>query len=312
MKDKKIFWIIGVVVLIMFMNQNDKKTFSTSQCHKCGDGFTNICDEQECLSLGNCKWDGPIHRSCSYANTNDIICCRNLLGQYRTTTVSDCGSWGAISDNEKCLSTKCSNPIAIQNRYTCKSGYVYQCENGEWVSGGYICGHSDESGDCKYGNNIVKEFGGKELCELKGVPDIGCNNPLADDNSLSCNNQDIFMCDNGNWNFYKSCLDYGTNYVCKTKTSDIIGDLCGCNPNCDGKVCGNDGCGGSCGICKAGSCSNGQCTTDGGEEGDICPDTKEPKEFYQDIKDDSCRTATWVYIAGGFIVFMMLMMMMKK
>jgi len=35
-----------------------------------------------------------------------------------------------------------------------------------------------------------------------------------------------------------------------------------CTPNCVGKECGDDGCGGSCGICSSGKvCSNGQCIT---------------------------------------------------
>ncbi|MFN8662108.1 MAG: hypothetical protein U0075_09475 [Thermomicrobiales bacterium] len=34
----------------------------------------------------------------------------------------------------------------------------------------------------------------------------------------------------------------------------------GCKPNCAGKTCGNDGCGGACGTCEpGGSCQGGQC-----------------------------------------------------
>ena len=36
---------------------------------------------------------------------------------------------------------------------------------------------------------------------------------------------------------------------------------CGCTPSCAGKVCGDDGCSGSCGTCGSGTCSNGQCVT---------------------------------------------------
>jgi len=36
--------------------------------------------------------------------------------------------------------------------------------------------------------------------------------------------------------------------------------LCGCIPNCSGKACGDDGCGGSCGSCASGSlCVDGDC-----------------------------------------------------
>lgn len=33
----------------------------------------------------------------------------------------------------------------------------------------------------------------------------------------------------------------------------------GCTPNCEGRTCGDDGCGGSCGSCAGGVCNSGQC-----------------------------------------------------
>jgi len=39
----------------------------------------------------------------------------------------------------------------------------------------------------------------------------------------------------------------------------------GCTPSCNGKTCGDDGCGGSCGTCSGGAtCNNGTCTGGGG------------------------------------------------
>ncbi|MEM4245422.1 MAG: hypothetical protein QXR60_04435, partial [Candidatus Nanoarchaeia archaeon] len=46
-----------------------------------------------------------------------------------------------------------------------------------------------------------------------------------------------------------------------------------CTPNCAGKECGDDGCGGSCGTCSSGkTCSNGQCVTSGAckKQNEIC------------------------------------------
>jgi hypothetical protein len=43
-----------------------------------------------------------------------------------------------------------------------------------------------------------------------------------------------------------------------------------CTPSCNGKTCGDDGCGGSCGSCDTGeTCSGGVCTG-GGDGGDTC------------------------------------------
>ena len=44
-----------------------------------------------------------------------------------------------------------------------------------------------------------------------------------------------------------------------------------CTPSCNGKTCGDDGCGGSCGTCDTGeTCSGGVCTGGGGGGGDTC------------------------------------------
>jgi len=62
-----------------------------------------------------------------------------------------------------------------------------------------------------------------------------------------------------------ACFEYGDccDDVCEQCPS-LKG--CGpCTPNCAGKACGSDGCGGSCGTCPAGKgCKNGQCVDGGG------------------------------------------------
>ncbi|MCB9520911.1 MAG: hypothetical protein H6698_06965 [Myxococcales bacterium] len=37
---------------------------------------------------------------------------------------------------------------------------------------------------------------------------------------------------------------------------------CGCAPQCDGRSCGDDGCGGTCGTCEAGDCVDGTCVVE--------------------------------------------------
>jgi hypothetical protein len=51
------------------------------------------------------------------------------------------------------------------------------------------------------------------------------------------------------------------------KIYDEVGKVAGsasvepsCTPQCSGKVCGNDGCGGSCGTCGSGQCVEGVCS----------------------------------------------------
>ncbi len=55
------------------------------------------------------------------------------------------------------------------------------------------------------------------------------------------------------------CLDWSPLTACQPPESCVDGD-CLCIPQCTGKQCGNDGCGGSCGSCGAGlSCWDGTC-----------------------------------------------------
>jgi len=55
-----------------------------------------------------------------------------------------------------------------------------------------------------------------------------------------------------------NCLtvwDFACVLLCKE-----CGTSCtACEASCDGKVCGSDGCGGSCGTCETGTCEDGQC-----------------------------------------------------
>lgn len=84
-----------------------------------------------------------------------------------------------------------------------------------------------------------------------------------------------FQCQNG------ACINPNCTPDCSGKAcgDDGCGGSCGgcptnysckngqcispnCTPNCTGKVCGDNGCGGSCGTCASGSvCENGSCNT---------------------------------------------------
>jgi hypothetical protein len=64
-----------------------------------------------------------------------------------------------------------------------------------------------------------------------------------------------------------------TNKDCSTGKRCTNGS-CRCVPNCRGKQCGSDGCGGMCGSCNNGSCSGGQCICPFGNQcspGQCCP-----------------------------------------
>jgi len=80
--------------------------------------------------------------------------------------------------------------------------------------------------------------------------------------------------------FTENCLDScGWNpitlyYECGSQGPEPTGThpiSCGCVPNCEGKSCGDDGCGGSCGTCPEGfSCSMGMCSDGAPPAQDSC------------------------------------------
>ena len=102
-------------------------------------------------------------------------------------------------------------------------------------------------------------------------------------------------------------------------------------------ICGESA---NCGTCTTGSCSSGKCVTICPSETTKCPDgtckadcstpsgcssqsdcksdqiCEKSKcstcEFFQTQKNNECGIAMWVWAIGGFIVFIMMMSMMKK
>jgi V8-like Glu-specific endopeptidase len=78
---------------------------------------------------------------------------------------------------------------------------------------------------------------------------------------------------------FPNCTSYGSSTrvdLCTTFIDPYLklyGGGGGCQPACSGKVCGDDGCGGTCGSCAAGqSCSAGQCLCVPACSGKVCGD----------------------------------------
>ncbi len=84
-------------------------------------------------------------------------------------------------------------------------------------------------------------------------PKLDC---ATDPTARTCTNNVLGVCQNGQPT-YEICSDEG-------KFCNVVNEqpVCGgCQPLCNGKQCGDDGCGGSCGTCPTGSgCSaEGEC-----------------------------------------------------
>ncbi len=74
----------------------------------------------------------------------------------------------------------------------------------------------------------------------------------------------------------KDCGNDGCGGECGKCSGQNVceGSKCVCKPACDGKACGNDGCGGSCGECPGpqDACENNQCVCKPACEGKACGD----------------------------------------
>lgn len=106
---------------------------------------------------------------------------------------------------------------------------------------------------------------GETLCN--GIKIVNCENLFADDplkEACWVFGADVQDCPTNEYCQFDECYCPNTqcgDTCCNTADYVCLGSAC-CLPNCDGKECGDDGCGGSCGTCPMDSpiCDEGFCT----------------------------------------------------
>lgn len=122
------------------------------------------------------------------------------------------------------------------------------CDDGLFCNGQETC--DEERGNCE-----------------AGAPPCGGATPVCDEDNDACvecldsldcpgffdeciENQCVCVPDCAG----RACGDDGCGGSCGECESGLCGDdgICGCVPDCTGKACGSDGCGGSCGECQEG------------------------------------------------------------
>ena len=267
---------------------------------ECGGGCEPQCANKECGtdgcggSCGSC----PGGWSCSNGKcVNNCVpnCTGKLCGDDGCG-----GTCGQCAAGEACQAGKCvgqADPcMGISWEGCCEGTVLHYCENGQLISGD--CGDSGcgWNGDQKYydcqqagadpsganplecpGQGCIPNCGSKECgddgcggsCGVCGdglycyqglcQPENACGDV---DYKGECDGTKLTWCQNGKlMNF--DCQNLGGTYVCGWE-SDTVGNNCidqsGCQPVCEGKECGQDGCGGTCGKCQAGlSCQAGLC-----------------------------------------------------
>lgn len=107
-----------------------------------------------------------------------------------------------------------------------------------------------------YGNQLLLCVEGdwtvvEPPCAFGCVPGGWCR--TCTPKTRECRDQDVIACDSGGdgWNVLETCQP--TCSVCELGACKIVG-------TCEGKVCGDDGCGNTCGWCRVEeTCDAGQC-----------------------------------------------------
>ena len=150
--------------------------------------------------------------------------------------------------------------------------------------GGQDVGEADNGQGESY-PNACRGFDQPSGTSCTGTSAVGCCDDLGrvvwcQDNSLYC-----FDC-NLNPKDSQSCgwrvVEKFAGYDCGGSGADPAGIFpleCGdtCIPDCKGRDCGSDGCGGYCGTCGEGLlCESGRCVQPGAEYPDVCRGFQEP------------------------------------
>lgn len=231
-----------------------------------GDNHGSGNNYQACY-YGDYKCDGGHSYVCSYYNNE-------LMWQYFETCSNGCDSWtgkcyenSGSNDDEK---RKCTD-----GTYACLSDLtaitmllpeysILVCQGGGWYATGEICenGCYEEDHVFSSKDKVCKQNSSENNENTE--PEYVCNN-----GDFTCSSNSRLKCQSNDWVFYETCANGCSNGKCNS-----------CTPQCSGRECGLDGCGGSCGSCDTGyDCSpigrclrNDSCSThdDCMNDGMIC------------------------------------------
>jgi hypothetical protein len=234
---------------------------------KCKDSDENPCNDPSC---------DPFTGECKPAQTNGYPC-----NDANACTIGDtCQDLSCLSGAAKNCDdgNPCTDDFCDPSSGCLHDPNVAPCDDGDASTMGDLCA----AGMCQPGTPVDCNDDNPCTADLPD-PDAGCKysnlpGPCSDDNVCTvgdacaagqCLPGTALDCDDGKFCTIDSCHaiqgcqhtnlpDFnscpgGANYGC-------INGECICQPECGGKTCGPNGCGGNCGTCPQGQdCLNGNC-----------------------------------------------------
>ena len=263
--------------------------FACSEAGECGTvGFVSPEDETEqTCDCGGCDDGNPC--------TDDA--CEEVEGEPKvcafTPNTAECDDGNPCTGPDVCGDGACAGeilPLDEVNIEECVCGADQDCgplEDGDVCNGTLVC--------------LIEEDADTGLCQVDGesvlVCDDGfdCTDDTCDPVEGCINEPDSGMCDDGNECTEDACeVGVGCQSVPSEDGATCSGEggvweclagECVCVPQCDGKECGDNGCGGECGTCDGlqDVCFGGSC---------MCAPACDDKECGDDGCDSLCGVCT--------------------
>ena len=214
----------------------------------------NVCTDDTCDPVVGCAYSVN-QTDCDDGNTcTDGDTCAG--GWCMAGTLQDCDDTNECTKDSCAPATGCVN-IPVQNGPLCGPGPPWECVEGACTChpqcGGKECGADNCDGNC--GECEANEVCNTGVCEC--VPEGAQCGAVCCEPGETCHQDSCCAPDCGG----KECGFDGCGGSCGDcpgPQNACVNFKCICQPDCDGKECGPDGCEASCGECDDGN----SCTVD--------------------------------------------------
>ncbi len=219
----------------------------------CNDG--NPCTIEDVCQSGSCIGK---EKPCNDANPCTLDSCDEESGECINTPVAD--STVCDDGNECTLEDVCEEGFCVGTEKNCDDSNPCTIDSCNPLSG--ECGYTNvpDGTDCSSVSSA-----GRSICIAGTCVNDWCQ---ATDEQECCikpsgSQHQVGICecdlaensDFGVWVISTSCGMYEDGKACINNAEGKPTCIGGCTPVCEGKVCGDDGCGGSCGTCQEGVCN---------------------------------------------------------